>query len=143
MCRTGLTGLDTLLLLAPHDPSGFAEGFPAVPSDAALKCLTNLSRLQLQASWRRCSIVMAASSNCGIHMCLHAHPQPKKKRNRLAYEQVAGVEPANGSIQPGITRLRRLARLHIVGTLEGNVVELPPGFGTLSALTFLNFSLVV
>lgn len=40
---------------------------------------------------------------------------------------------------PAITRLRRLARLHVVGTLEGNIVELPPGFGTLRELSYLRF----
>lgn len=49
------------------------------------------------------------------------------------------MEPANGSVQPAITRLRRLARLHVVGTLLGNIVELPPGFGALGELSYLRF----
>ncbi len=49
------------------------------------------------------------------------------------------MEPANGSVPPAITRLRRLARLHVVGTLEGNIVELPPGFGALGELSYLRF----
>jgi hypothetical protein len=61
----------------------------------------------------------------------------------VSVPQVAGVEPANGSIQPSVTRLDRLARLHVGSTLEGNVCELPPGFGGLSAsLTFLSFGMV-
>ena len=39
-------------------------------------------------------------------------------------------------------RLKRLAALHVVGSVEGNTVELPPGFGTLTALTRLRFEMV-
>lgn len=52
----GLTQLDTLALLAPHDPGAFAEGFRTVPSDAALRCLTRLTQLQLQARLHKKSL---------------------------------------------------------------------------------------
>lgn len=130
------------MLLSPHNPRGFAEGFHTVPSHAALKCLTQLTSLQLQACFltdkcmhrRQLLTFISFLILKVLHECLPAA--------RLARVQVAGIEPENGSIQPSITRLWRLARLHVIGTLECNVVELPPGFGTLSALTFLNFSLV-
>ena len=60
----------------------------------------------------------------------------------LCVTQIAGVEPDNGSIQPSVTRLHRLARLRVAGSLGGNVCEVPPGFGGLSGLTSLRFSMV-
>ncbi len=55
---------------------------------------------------------------------------------------MAGEESLSGSIQPAITGLRRLAALHVLGDIHSNIVELPPGFNTLNALTQLHFKAV-
>ena len=134
-------------MLAPHRADDYDEAHPAVPSNGALHHLTKLTRLQLQASspWPNkaadehwvCCVCFAATTTFAAAItqraCAEALP--------LWVPQVAGVEPANGSIQPSVTRLDRLARLHVGSTLEGNVCELPPGFGGLS-LTSLSFSMV-
>jgi hypothetical protein len=137
-CTAGLTALEELVMFPPIDPRHFNEGFPTVPSDAALNQLTKLTCLGLQVG-----ITCGRSSRQNRHtVCGRTLrcSDPQVLCNYCA--QVAGVEPGNGSIQASVSRLRRLARLCVAATLEGNVCELPPGFGSLSTLTFLRFATV-
>lgn len=85
----------------------------------------------------------AASAFDYSHVLAHNYQLTSSCRSTaaLCVTQIAGVEPANGSIQPSVTRLHRLARLRVAGSLGGNVCEVPPGFGGLS-LTSLRFSMV-
>lgn len=145
------------MLVAPDDEEegvDAGQGLPIALSDAALKCLTKLTCLQLHVSSMHVSPLRDSKLPHAVCRCACCHLLLCKQaalwtltilfRSKCssACAQEPEQEPADGTMQPGITQLRHLARLHVGSHYGGTLCEFPPGFGTLSTLTHLSFAWV-
>ena len=136
--------MDRLVLVAPDDEEksvDAGQGLPIALSDAALKCLTKLTCLQLHVRACMCPHSETASyhmlyADALVAICCYASKLhcglvtiSFRSKCSSACAQEPEQELADGTMQPGITQLRHLARLHVGSHYGGTLCEFPPGFG--------------